>query len=206
MGNNVFDNRRDLQIVSRLIEPDSRVLDLGCGDGKFLAHLQKSKNASVLGLELEQEKILQCIANGVPVIQRNLNSNLDFADDKSFDYVILSHTLQELDNPDRLLGEIVRVGKKAVVSFINFGYFPNRLQLLFTGRMPRNKSLPHEWYNTPNIHLGTLHDFRDLCSALNIKIVSETPIAARFPRLTSVWPNWFAVGCVFVLEKSGKQH
>lgn len=201
MGNNVFDNRRDLQIVSRLIEPDSRVLDLGCGDGKFLAHLQKSKNASVLGLELEQEKILQCIANGVPVIQRNLNSNLDFADDKSFDYVILSHTLQELDNPDRLLGEIVRVGKKAVVSFINFGYFPNRLQLLFTGRMPRNKSLPHEWYNTPNIHLGTIADFQKLCKEKDIKILQSIALGSNWDAPLWLGHNLFAPGCVFVLSQ-----
>ncbi len=201
MGNNIFNNRRDLQIVSRLIEPDSRVLDLGCGDGRFLAHLKKSKNASVLGLELEQEKILQCIANGVPVIQRNLNSNLDFADDKSFDYVILSHTLQELDNPDRLLGEIVRVGKKAVVSFINFGYFPNRLQLLFSGRMPRNKSLPHEWYNTPNIHLGTIADFQRLCKEKDIKILQSIAIGSNWDAPLWLGHNLFAPGCVFVLSQ-----
>ena len=122
MEPDIFENRRDLQIVSRLIEENSRVLDLGCGDGAFLAHLKKTKNASVLGLELEQEKILQCIANGVPVIQRNLNRNLDFAGDKSFDYVVLSHTLQELDNPDRLLSEIVRVGKKADFVVLNKEY------------------------------------------------------------------------------------
>ena len=101
MEQSVFENRRDLQIVSRLIEENSRVLDLGCGDGSFLAYLKRLKNASVLGLELEQSQIGKCIANGVAVIQSDLNRKLDFADDKSFDYVILSHTLQELDNPDQ---------------------------------------------------------------------------------------------------------
>ena len=200
MEQSVFENRRDLQIVSRLIEENSRVLDLGCGDGVFLAHLKKTKNASVLGLELEQEKIMQCIANGVPVIQRNLNRNLDFAEDKSFDYVILSHTLQELDNPDRLLGEIVRVGKKAVVSFINFGYFPNRLQLLFTGRMPRNKSLPYEWYNTPNIHLGTIADFQRLCKEKNINILESIALGSNWDAPFGFGHNLFAPGCVFVLS------
>lgn len=200
MNNNIFENRRDLQIVSRLIEPDSRVLDLGCGDGRFLAHLKVSKNASVLGLELEQGKILECIANGVPVIQRNLNKNLDFAEDKSFDYVVLSHTLQELENPDRILGEIVRVGKKAVVSFINFGYFPNRLQLLFTGRMPRNKFLPHEWYNTPNIHFGTIADFQRLCREKNIQILQSIALGNNWDAPFGFGHNLFAPGCVFVLS------
>lgn len=200
MNNNIFENRRDLQIVSRLIEPDSRVLDLGCGDGRFLAHLKVSQNASVLGLELEQGKILECIANGVPVIQRNLNKNLDFAEDKSFDYVVLSHTLQELENPDRILGEIVRVGKKAVVSFINFGYFPNRLQLLFTGRMPRNKFLPHEWYNTPNIHFGTIADFQRLCKEKNIQILQSIALGNNWDAPFGFGHNLFAPGCVFVLS------
>lgn len=200
MEQNIFENRRDLQIVSRLIEPDSRVLDLGCGDGRFLAHLKVSKNASVLGLELEQGKILECIANGVPVIQRDLNKNLDFAEDKSFDYVVLSHTLQELENPDRILGEIVRVGKKAVVSFINFGYFPNRMQLLFTGRMPRNKFLPHEWYNTPNIHFGTIADFQRLCKEKNIQILQSIALGNNWDAPFGFGHNLFAPGCVFVLS------
>ncbi|MBR1967637.1 MAG: methionine biosynthesis protein MetW [Lentisphaeria bacterium] len=200
MDNSFLNTRRDLQIVSRLIEPDSRILDLGCGDGLFLAYLKKNKNASVLGLELEQQQICKCIANGVPVIQSNLNRKLDFADDKSFDYVILSHTLQELENPALLLEEIVRVGKKAVVSFINFGYFPNRLQLLFTGRMPRNKSLPHEWYNTPNIHLGTIADFQRLCAEKNICIEESIALGSNWDAPFGFGHNLFAPGCVFVLS------
>ena len=200
MDNSFLNSRRDLQIVSRLIEPDSRILDLGCGDGSFLAYLKHLKNASVLGLELEQSQIGKCIANGVPVIQSDLNGKLDFADDKSFDYVILSHTLQELENPAELLEEIVRVGKKAVVSFINFGYFPNRLQLLFTGRMPRNKSLPYEWYNTPNIHLGTIADFQRLCKEKNIKILQSIALGSSWDAPLWFGHNLFAPGCVFVLS------
>ena len=200
MDNSFLNSRRDLQIVSRLIEENSRVLDLGCGDGCFLAYLKKEKNASVLGLELEQEKILACIANGVPVIQRNLNRSLSFADDKSFDYVILSHTLQELENPEKILAEIVRVGKKAVVSFINFGYFPNRMQLLLSGRMPRNKFLPHEWYNTPNIHLGTIADFQQLCKEKNIVILEFIALGNNWDAPFGFGHNLFAPGCVFVLS------
>lgn len=200
MDNSFLNSRRDLQIVSRLIEPDSRILDLGCGDGSFLAYLKHLKNASVLGLELEQSQIGKCIANGVAVIQSDLNRKLDFADDKSFDYVILSHTLQELENPAELLEEIVRVGKKAVVSFINFGYFPNRLQLLFSGRMPRNKSLPHEWYNTPNIHLGTIADFQRLCREKNINIVQSIALGSTWDAPLWFGHNLFAPGCVFVLS------
>ena len=197
-----LNRRRDLEIISDLVQPGDRVLDLGCGDGKFLAHLRKERNAEVLGIEIDQESVIRCIANGIPVIQGDMDDGLDFAEDNSFDLIVLNHTLQEIRRPDLLLAKIVRAGRRAAVSVINFGHWNCRLQLLFNGRMPRNTRLPYQWYNTPNIHLGTLHDFRDLCKTLNIKVVSETPVAARFPRLTSLWPNWFAVGCVFVLEKS----
>lgn len=196
-----LNRRRDLEVISDLVQSGSRVLDIGCGDGLFLRHLKEQKNADVLGLELDTESIARCIANGVPVVQAEFDDKLEFADDKSFDLVVVSHTLQEMRNPELILRHIMRVGKRAAVSVINFGHWNCRLQLLFKGRMPRNTRLPYQWYNTPNIHLGTLHDFRDLCNSLGIKIVAETPIAARFPRLTSIWPNWFAVGCVFVLEK-----
>ncbi len=200
MDNEFLKKRRDLQIVCRLIEDGARVLDLGCGNGEFLAYLKENKHASVLGLERTQQAIGKCIANGVAVIQSDLNTRLDFAEDKSFDYVILSHTLQELENPDVLLSEIVRVGKKAVVSFINFGYFPNRMQLLFTGRMPRNKFLPHEWYNTPNIHLGTIADFQKLCKEKNINILESIAIGNNWDAPFGFGHNLFAPGCVFVLS------
>jgi methionine biosynthesis protein MetW len=196
-----LNRRRDLEVISDLVRPGDRVLDIGCGDGKFLRHLKDEKQADVLGLELDTDSIARCISNGVPVVQAEFDDKLEFADDNSFDLVVVSHTLQEMRNPELILKHILRAGKRAAVSVINFGHWNCRLQLLFKGRMPRNTRLPYQWYNTPNIHLGTLHDFRDLCKTLGVKIISETPIAARFPRLTSVWPNWFAVGCVFVLEK-----
>ena len=196
-----LNRRRDLEIISDLVKNGDRVLDIGCGDGLFLRHLQEDKKADVLGLEIDTDSIARCIANGVPVVQAEFDDKLEFADDGSFDLVVLSHTLQEMRNPELILRHILRAGKRAAVSVINFGHWNCRLQLLFKGNMPRNTRLPYQWYNTPNIHLGTLHDFRDLCSTLGVKIVAETPIAARFPRLTALWPNWFAVGCVFVLEK-----
>lgn len=196
-----LNRRRDLEIIAALVENGNKVLDLGCGDGMFLKELRDRRGADVLGIEIDQDSILHCIANGVPVIQSNLNDDLDFADDDSFDLVVLSHTLQEMARPDLLLRRIVRVGRRAAVSVINFGHWSCRLQLSFSGRMPRTTQMPYHWFDTPNIHLCTLEDFRILCGKLEIEILQEHPIAARFPRLTRIWPNLFAVGSVFVLEK-----
>ncbi len=194
--------RRDLEIIAELVRPGDRVLDLGCGDGTFLRRLKEAHGADVLGMEIDQESIIRCIGNGVPVIQSDLDNDLDFAADGSFDLVVLSQTLQETRRPDQLLRRIVRAGKQAAVSFINFGHWSCRMQLLLTGRMPRSSQIPYHWYDTPNIHLGTIDDFRALCDKLDISIVTETPVAARFPRLTRLWPNLFAVGCVFLIEKN----
>ena len=194
--------RPDLKIISELVHPGSRVLDLGCGDGSFLQMLRDKRNAEVLGLEIDQQEIAKCIANGVPVIQSDLDTDLDFAEDNSFDLVILSQTLQQMRRPDQLLRQIVRVGRRAAVSFINFGHFHCRFQVFFAGSMPRTTQIPYQWYNTPNIHLGTIRDFQHLCRHLDIRILQETPIGFSFPLLTAAWPNLFAVGCVFVLEKA----
>ena len=192
-----LNRRRDLEVISALVNPGDRVLDLGCGDGKFLAHLKKTRNAQVLGIEIDQESVIRCIANGIPVIQ----GDMDFADEDSFDLVVLNHTLQEIRRPDVLLNKIVKAGKRAAVSVINFGHWNCRLQLCWKGRMPRNSQIPYQWYNTPNIHFSTLADFEELCAKLNISIIQRTFIASRFPRLTELMPNLFAVGAVFVLEK-----
>lgn len=193
--------RHDLKIIADLVQPGHRVLDLGCGDGSFLKMLRETRGADILGMEIEHKLIAQCIANGVPVIQGDLNDGLDFAEENSFDLVILSQTLQQVKRPDRLLRRIVRVGRRAAVSFINFGHFHCRLQLLFAGSMPRTTQIPYQWYNTPNIHLGTIRDFQKLCNHLNIRIYQEIPVGMTFPLLTTSLPNLFAVGCVFVLER-----
>ena len=197
-----LNRRRDLEIISDLVQPGDRVLDLGCGDGKFLAHLRKERNAEVLGIEIDQESVIRCIANGIPVIQGDMDDGLDFAEDNSFDLIVLNHTLQEIRRPDLLLSNIVRAGRRAAVSVINFGHWNCRLQLCMKGRMPRNSQIPYQWYNTPNIHFSTIDDFCELCRSLDITIVRQTPIASRFPRLTKLMPNLFAVGAVFVLEKN----
>ncbi|MDD5728087.1 MAG: methionine biosynthesis protein MetW, partial [Victivallales bacterium] len=154
--------RPDLLVVNELIVPGSRVLDLGCGDGSFLKLLQCEKNVRGLGIEISQDKIIESIATGISVVYGDLNKKLDFADDASFDYVVVSNTLQEVKRPDNLLREVVRVGKKAVASFINFGFIKTRSQLSIGRRMPETRNLPHHWYDTPYIHFATLEDFRTL--------------------------------------------
>jgi methionine biosynthesis protein MetW len=196
--------RRDLDIVAGLIAPHSRVLDLGCGDGGFLRQLQDEKHIHGLGVEIDQQMVGRCIANGIHVIQRDLDSDLDFAENGSFDFVILSQTIQEVRRPDQLLREIVRVGKRAVVSIINFGHLPCRLSLLVSGRMPENEAIPYHWYDTPNIHLGTLFDFRRLCHKLGISITTEIPVGSPLKCLPRLLPNLLAPSCVFELEKRHK--
>ena len=196
--------RRDWEIISDMIAPHSRVLDLGCGDGGFLKELAERKGIRGLGVEIDQTMISHCIANGVFVIQGNLDDPLDFADDDSFDAVVLSHTLQQVRHPDELLREIVRVGKRAIVNVINFGHIACRAKLVFSGRMPETEAIPYHWYDTPNIHLGTLSDFQNLCRKLGIVIVREIPVGSGHARLRAPFPNLFAPGCVFELEKRHK--
>ena len=194
--------RPDLLTMSKMIPADCRVLDLGCGNGVFLKLLEKEKSVRGLGIELSQEKIIESIATGISVVHGDLNNDLDFADDASFDYVIVSNTLQEVERPDHLLQEVVRVGKKALVGFINFGYFKTRSQLFFKGTMPTTEKLPHYWYNTPNIHLATIYDFRELCHSLNIKIIKEIPLANKGNFLAKPFPNLFAANCIFEISSN----
>lgn len=197
-----FTPRPDQMAIAARLEPGCRVLDLGCGDGAFLAYLRDLKGIRGMGIEISQPMIAECIARGVPVVQGNLDSPLSFAGDGSFDWVILSHTLQEVRHPEVLLREIVRVGGSAIVSFLNFGYFRCRLQLLLRGRMPITSGMPHQWYDTPNIHLATLDDLKALCAALGIAVLHETPIVRRGPVWPArLWPNLFAPNCVVSLRR-----
>ncbi len=193
--------RPDLKVIAELLEPGCKVMDLGCGNGRFLRYLQEYKQVRALGVEIDENMIAQSVANGVNVIQSDLDRRFDFAEDASFDYVIVSRTIQVVRRPDKLLEEIVRIGKTAVVSLINFGYWTNRFQLLLNGRMPRGESIPYEWYDTPNIHLCTIRDFRLLCEERDIEVLQQIPLF-HHGRLSARWvPNWFATGCVFILRK-----
>lgn len=193
--------RSDLVTIASLIPENVRVLDLGCGDGALLSLLRKDKNVKGTGVEISQDNILECVHSGIPVIHEDLNQGLSDFSDQSYDFVILSQTLQAVKRPDTLLEEILRVGNKGIISFINFGYYKLRLQLLFKGKMPETKTLPHHWFDTPNIHLGTIKDFRKLCLRKNFSIVDEIPSTINQKMKIKLCPNFFAPMCVFVITK-----
>ena len=154
--------RSDYAIISELIEPDSRVLDLGCGEGELLQWLVQNKAVDARGIEIDGRKVQRAIARGVSVYQSDIDEGLTGYPDDSFDYVILSQTLQESRRPLEVLREMLRIGKHAVVAFPNYGHWAVRLSLLLTGRAPRTRCFPHEWYNSPNIHFLTVRDFEKL--------------------------------------------
>ncbi|QDT29239.1 Demethylrebeccamycin-D-glucose O-methyltransferase [Gimesia panareensis] len=164
------------KLLMEQIQPGSRVLDLGCGDGRLLARLRDERDASVLGMEIDIEQHHGAIARGVPVIQADLDEGLHDIPDLAFDYVVLSQTLQQVLHPKQLLEEMVRVARQALVVVPNFGNWRIRLQVLKQGRAPVTEVLPYEWYNTPNLHLMSMHDFQDLMRLLGIEILKEIPI------------------------------
>lgn len=197
-------SRPDLRRIAELIEPGSRVLDLGCGDGHFLAYLEKKKQIRPLGVEIDADMVGECVSRGIPVIHGDLNSKLDYLTDQSFDCVLLTSVFQELKHPEDILREVTRIGKRGLVGFINFGHICNRMQLFFSGRMPHSKSLPHNWYNTPNIHLGTIKDFRRLCNELDIEIIRSFPIGRDRSFMAVKMPNLLARACIFEIRNKNK--
>ncbi|MBA3581229.1 MAG: methionine biosynthesis protein MetW [Gammaproteobacteria bacterium] len=168
--------RVDLALISEWIAPSSRVLDLACGDGTLLRYLQTYKNVTGYGLEIDPDYILACMEQDVNVIQTDLDAGLSDFDEDSFDYVVMSQSLQAMYFPDKLLSEMLRIGREGIVSFPNFGHWKCRLQHAFGGVMPTTRSLTHEWYDTPNIHLCTIRDFEDLCTERNFKILQRTAV------------------------------
>lgn len=167
--------RPELRTIADWIAGGSRVLDLGCGDGTLLAYLRDTRQVQGYGLEIDQANIVKSLDNGIYVIQTDLDAGLNEFESGTFDYVVMSQTLQAVRYPDQLLEEMLRVGREGIITFPNFGYWRNRLQLL-GGRMPVTPCLPHSWYNTPNIHLCTLSDFEDLCREKQFRILERTVV------------------------------
>ena len=168
--NNKFSIRKDWRLIESLIVENSRILDIGCGEGGLISQLEKNIKAKTYGIEVNSELARKAIAEGLNVIEGNAEKDLDQYSNNSFDYVILSQTLQAMLKPKDVLLELLRIGSKAIVSFPNFGHWRIRLQLLFNGKMPMTKGLPYQWYETPNIHFFTIKDFENLCKELNIVI------------------------------------
>jgi methionine biosynthesis protein MetW len=165
--------RPDFAAIAAWIPQGASVLDLGCGDGSLLRFLRVTRKARGYGIEISDANIVACIRNGVNVIQGDLDSGLSGFETLSFDYVILSQTLQATRHTEALVQEILRIGREGIVSFPNFGYWKNRLNIL-RGNMPVSKELPYQWYDTPNVHLCTLHDFEDFCAALKVQILDRS--------------------------------
>ena len=162
--------KNEFKVIADLIEKDKKVLDVGCADGTLMKFLKDNKNTNIRGLEISKEKVQECIAKGLTVIEGNAEKDLKQFPDKSFDYVILSQTLQAFLNPELVLNELLRVGKKVIITIHNFGYWKVRLHLLLKGTMPITKTLPDQWYNTPNLHMCTIKDFVHFVKSRNIKI------------------------------------
>ena len=162
--------KKEFKVIADLLPANTRVLDVGCGDGSLMNLLVKEKNIEVRGLELEKQNVQECIYKGLPVIQGDAETELYQFPNKSFDYVVLSQTLQAFYNPDKVLKELLRIGKSVIISIPNFGYWKVRTSLLFFGKMPVTKTLPNKWYNTPNLHMCTIKDLFNYCDDQNIII------------------------------------
>ena len=171
--------RIDHQLAEKWIKPDSSVLDLGCGDGELLSALVTEKQCSGYGVEIDTQGVLAAMARGVNVIQADLEQGLLDFDDNSFDILILSQTIQSMQNTETILRDLTRVAKQAIVSFPNFGYWKNRIQIGLMGHMPVSERMPYQWYNTPNIHLCTLQDFELLCARNHIRILERAVMTGQ---------------------------
>jgi len=162
--------KKEYKIISELIENESKTLDVGCGDGELIKYLLERKTKSIRGLEISKESVQNCLSKGLPVIEGNAENDLIQFPDHSFDYVILSQTLQAFLSPEKVISELLRVGKNAIVTIPNFGHWKVRLELLLKGTMPVTENLPYDWHNTPNLHMCTIKDFFNFCEKRNIEI------------------------------------
>lgn len=183
--------RADLQIIQQWIKPGSRVLDLGCGEGELLHYLQANRGVHGYGLEIDPDKINDCIRKGVNVIEQDLDQKLDNFEDHSFDTVVMTQALQAVHYPDRILEDMLRIGKEAILTFPNFGHWRCRLYLGTKGQMPVSEFMPYTWYNTPNIHFCTFKDFENLCHERSVRILDRLVVdqTHQSSMLSAMWPN-----------------
>ena len=197
--------KNEFKVISDLIEDNKKVLDVGCADGTLMQFLKENKNINVRGLEISKEKVQECIAKGLTVIEGNAEKDLKQFPDKSFDYVVLSQTLQAFLSPELVLDELLRVGKKAIVTIPNFGNWQVRLHLLFKGTMPITKSLPEQWHSTPNLHMCTIKDFVNFIKSKEIKMIKTLALnnnnVSNITNNNLGTKNLFAVLGIFLIEK-----
>jgi methionine biosynthesis protein MetW len=193
--------RKDLLVISDFIDRNEKILDVGCGDGKLLSFLMKEKKVECRGIELSQKGVNECVKKGLSVIQGDANYDLDDYPDKSFSTVILSQTIQAMIYPEKVIENLIRIADRAIISFPNFGYWKIRKDFVITGLMPKNKVLPFEWYNTPNIHLCSVHDFINLCKKKNISINEFLCLTENGEKLMNFFINLRAYQSIFCVSK-----
>ena len=197
--------KKEFKLISELIPNDSRVLDVGCGDGELLKFLSDNITNNARGIEISKENIQKCISKGLTVIEGNAENDLKQFPSSSFDFVILGQTLQAFMFPEIVLNELLRIGKKAIVTIPNFGYWQVRLDLLIKGTMPITKNLPNEWFNTPNLHMCTIKDFYDFCSKREIKIFKSLALrnekVSKLSKDNLFFKNLFSELGIFLIEK-----
>jgi len=200
MNTAIIQTRPDFAAIAAWIPRGASVLDLGCGDGSLLDYLQTEREVRGYGVEIDDKNILRCIERGVNVIQSNLDEGLSGFESGAFDFVILSQTLQATRHTEKLVREMLRVGQEGIVSFPNFGYWKNRLQIL-RGHMPVSDELPYQWYDTPNVHLCTLRDFEQLCDDMNMRILDQRVITGGLE--VSLLPNLLGSTAVYRIKRGG---
>mgnify|MGYP001459591300 FL=1 len=197
--------KSEYRIISNIINDRSKVLDVGCDDGTLMEFLKKNKNVNIRGIEISKEKVQTCISKGLTVIEGNAEFDLKQFPDNSFDYVVLGQTLQAFINPEVVIKELLRVGNKAIVTIPNFGHWKVRLNLLIKGTMPVTQSLPHEWYNTPNIHMCTIKDFFIFAKKLDFKIFKSLALVnkkvSNINNTNLFFKNLFSELGIFLIEK-----
>ena len=195
--------RIDLKALEPWVKENSRVLDLGCGDGSLLQRLKANKQVTGYGLENDPQQIQTCVGRGINVIEKSLDRELDDFEDNSFDTVIMTFALQVMKHPDIILAEMLRVGKECIVTFPNFGNLQARFSLLFSGKMPVTKNLPYSWYDTPNIHFCTVADFEQLCREKGYQVLNRNMLSANSVNnlFKNLWPNLFAETAVYHLAR-----